>query len=961
MDTWVQVEKLKDGDSANAETLNTPIDQLASRTEYLKRRLGSIMDNGFQSALILNDVDLAADELDRLEVGAVVYMDKKGLFRLAQAKMHLYDSFTADESAFTIGVLVSASKPKGDVLIYGKLDLGSDPLFKASDMLQSGESFEPGRYYLSATEPGRITAKPGGPLIYIGSFHSEATSDGEFAADAMACINPQFMDIGTSHVHRAYPLVARPAGVLQQLSGERVSVLGHLPDAHDGTGPYPSLVFGGTWMPGDGRDVTYTLMLEGSDWGNLRLVWKKGASSFYRSVDVPAPGVFVDLDNGLKAKIRLPAASNSSAGIGSLRPKERTWTLSFPEAGKGWVDHSVDTVATVVSPQDSSDSSSDDDSGSGTLPALRVLLSGAWPHSSNSVYCAFPTALYWKSFSEGINAGRTVEVGGVIYEFVASGGAPSEESYVPVQCGATTEESLHNLAAEIDKGLPASQAPALVGGDILYMRDGTIDGSGYDGSAPGFDFNVVGGTIGLMVVYTDDYYIVGDPVISQPTYSPLSLTPGLTATVYAEGASAGQNCTCLKGTVLHTTAYDYAPDAVYDYVMGLHQSVDYHYPPVPAQAAGLFVNGVEMESSALFPLNPTYAIGRRTLHWMEDDPEHLPWPDGVTSRFSKVDPADDKTMVFHFVVGFQCATGPVTSITPAPGAPIKIYTYGTEEKASTGDVMIDAALDFSVSDANVGGYKVAKQGKSGKLLAGPVVERIIGGNGVRVTQAAGCPPGQGTVTIGLDDGTLRNHFNEIALENAKQEKLGLFPYVSLLGWGGSYGTIPSAFTVMMRVPASLSPEQVYRLQLRTTMFGAVGFSGSQKRVAGLQLEYNILPDFTNDSHLGLKTGLVAPPVPRRINVPLGHLEGGQYEYTAYDPFVATTDIGVTKADDVCVALSDLPIPAESEIPGFTLKPGYLVAVRLSRTAATGTGGTSGLTEYTGPLGFLSMEWELKEA
>lgn len=958
MDTWVQVEKLKDGDSANAETLNTPIDQLASRTEYLKRRLGSIMDNGFQSALILNDVDLAADELDRLEVGAVVYMDKKGLFRLAQAKMHLYDSFTADESAFTIGVLVSASKPKGDVLIYGKLDLGSDPAFKASEMLQSGETFEPGRYYLSATEPGRITANPGGPLIYIGSFHSEATSDGEFAADAMACINPQFMDIGTSHVHRAYPLVARPAGDLQD-----GKVVGYLPNDHTNAGKkYPSLLFGGTWMPGDGHDATYDFVLEGSAWGNIQLKWSKNGSLRYKSVAVPAPGVFVDLDDGLKVKVNFPEADAEQAVTSTLTGEERKWALEFPDAGKGWVDHSVDAVATVVSPLDSSDSSSEGDSSSGTLPALHVLLSGAWPRSSNSVYCAFPAALYWKSFSEGINVGRTVEVGGVIYEFVAPGGAPSEESYIPVQCSATTEESLHNLAAEINKGLPVSQAPALVGGDILYMRDGMIDGSsGYDGSAPGFDFNVVGGTIGLMVVYTDDYYIVGDPVISQPTYFPLSLTSGLTATVYAEGATAGQNYTCLKGTVLHATAYDYEPDAIYDYVMGLHQSVDYYYPPVPAQAAGLFVNGVEMESSALFPANPTYAIGRKTLHWMEDDAEHRPWPEGVTTRFAKIDPADDKTMDFHFVVGFQCASGPVTSITPAPGAPLKIYTYGTNEDARTGDVMIDAAIDFSVADANVKGFRVPKQGKAGKLLAGPVVERIRGGNGIRVTQDPGCPDGQGTVTIGLDDGTMRNHFNEIALENAKQEKLGLFPYVSLLGWGGSYGTIPSAFTVMMRVPTNLSPEQAYRLQLRTTMFGAVGFSGSWKRVAGLQMEYNILPDFTSDSHLGLKTGLVAPPVPRRINVPLGHLEGGQYEYTAYDPFVATTDIGATKADDVCVALSDLPIPAESEIPGFTLRPGYLVAVRLSRIAATGTGGTSGLTEYTGPLGFLSMEWELKEA
>lgn len=943
MDTWVQVEKLKDGDSVNAETLNTPIDQLAARTEYLKRRLGSAIDSGLQSALIISDVSLAEDELADMEVGAVVYRAKDG-FRLAQAKMHLYDDYTADESAFTIGILVRKTGAIGDVLIYGKLDIGGDPLLTAEGMLQLGEEFRSGRYYLSATERGRITSKPTGPLIYIGSFHS-SRPDG-FSSDAMACINPQFMDIGTSHVHRAYALVARPAG---DLDPTRKSVLGYLPSEHsDNSKDYPSLIFGGTWT--STNDLTYRFMLsDSSSWGTVKLAWQSKTrdgdyKEGYKEVEIPAPGVFVDLDNGLKVKILFPEATSSAAYTSNLSTSERTWVLEFPWAGKGWVDHSVDAIASAGTGR----SAAPDDT---ITPELHALLSGSWPAHDNAVFCAFPHKLYKKTFASTA-ALTTVKIDGVTYEFV-SDGESSSSGNVAIDKAGTVEESLHNLAKKVNGS--AESATVLVKGDTLIVCNVTLTGST---ATNGSSFNVVGGTIPLMVVYSADFYVIGDVIKNKSTYTPIAID-GLTVMVYAENATTSTPGLCNPGTVLYATAYDYAPDAIYDYVMGLHQSVDYYYPPVPAQAAGLFVNGVEVESSALFPTNPTYVIGRKTLHWMEDDVGHLPWPADATTHDSVILPEDDKTMAFYFIVGFQCASGPVTSLVPAPESPIKLYTYGTNEPSYTGDLMIDAAFDFKVTDAGVKGYTVAKQGKGNKLLGGPVVEKIKGGPGVIITEAPGCPIGQGTVTVSLDNGTVKDKFNEIALENAKQEKLGLFPYVSLLGWGSS-GNIPSAFTMMMRVPTSLDSDKNYKLQLRLVMFGAVGYSNPIQRVAGIQMEYNILPDYTGDEHLSLKTGLLAPSTPRQISVPFGHKNGNNYEYVAYDPFVATTDATIAKSDDVCVPFSDLPIPAQTELEDVVLKPGYLVAVRLSRTAPVNVGAGFTYEAYTGPLGFLSMEWALQE-
>lgn len=46
MNIWKDVKEFEDGEYVNAKTLNVPVEQLAARTDYLKRRLDVMLDNG---------------------------------------------------------------------------------------------------------------------------------------------------------------------------------------------------------------------------------------------------------------------------------------------------------------------------------------------------------------------------------------------------------------------------------------------------------------------------------------------------------------------------------------------------------------------------------------------------------------------------------------------------------------------------------------------------------------------------------------------------------------------------------------------------------------------------------------------------------------------------------------------------------------------------------------------------
>ena len=198
---WSQVKKFADGDNLDAETLNVPIGQLGERTAYLYARLKELWASGKMSSVILMDVKLSTEEGRVPVVGNAVYLDTaSGRFAAAKATMSLYDDFTAAQSAFTVGILQKKDGDSGNVLVYGSLDLnptGSPILVR--DMIESGESFRPGRYYLSANEAGKLTAHPNGPLIYVCTVSGTVVAGG---LNGKAVVTPQFLDLGQSHIHR---------------------------------------------------------------------------------------------------------------------------------------------------------------------------------------------------------------------------------------------------------------------------------------------------------------------------------------------------------------------------------------------------------------------------------------------------------------------------------------------------------------------------------------------------------------------------------------------------------------------------------------------------------------------------------------------------------------------------------------------------------------------------------------
>lgn len=956
LEMWSQVKKYSDGESLNAETLNVPIGQLGERTAFLFSRLKELIAGDKMSSVVITDVELDSGAGIEPEIGNAVYLNNDtGRFSLAKASMSLYDDFTAANSSFTVGILVSKEDNRGNVLAFGTLNLNPDgsPIL-VSNVIESGEEFRPGRYYLSSNEPGRLSAHPNGPLIYVCTISGTVSSGAEGPAfsSGMAIVTPQFLDIGTSHVHRCAVLMARPAGT--------ISTQGYLPKSYDEQHPEwsPSLRFGGTWE--SDKSVVYEFFLDQTSpcWpSGLFLRWREnGVESDDFKVQINAPDEVVAISNGLTARLSLPMSTPTNAYIGLSLEDQRSWEpLEFPEAGRGWLDHECLAVA------ESQD-----------VASLKVAVRGKFGRSATDVAVAFPESAQIVSLNE-ISEGTLFEYDGNTYEFTKDvDGFSGDSSSIPVAIGPCRADSALFLADALLKHRPDEDITskfAVFESDngnraSLVIMDGTEINDEQDVIESVEDkrqgpFNVVGAINVNAVVFDGFGRVLGGAAVMDDVQS-YSWNKSGDVYVMIYQTSSG-TVTVPEGTVVSATAIDDEPLAVYDYVIGMDSKVLSNWPPVPAKSAALVVNGVEMDNKALLPDNPTVSFGKRTIHWFEDDADRKPWPEALVRRGQPIDPSLDKTEVLNWVRSFQCATGPVTSLQVKGDSPIKIYGYGTNEFANAGDLEIAADFDFSVENGGLPGFIVPKRGVGGKLKAGPVVERIIGGPGISVVSMAGCPQGQGSVVVALDNGAYRNQFSDIALENAEQAKIGMFPYVRLRGYAQSI-TSPSAFTAMMRVPNSL-PDGTYELRLQASVFGEAGFTGASKKVACVKLGYNILPDYNAESGKGysnLKTGLLKPDVERTVLIQFGHEGDGGITYDGFDPvLVMTDDDNVSEMADVVEKVLGESIPAKSEFALQTsvvpeLRPGYLVGIRISRAVPQGTN----IEPYTSALGFINLSWSL---
>lgn len=409
------------------------------------------------------------------------------------------------------------------------------------------------------------------------------------------------------------------------------------------------------------------------------------------------------------------------------------------------------------------------------------------------------------------------------------------------------------------------------------------------------------------------------------------------------------------------------------YNCGFDASLQAFYPPVPLQSAALMMNGVELASNR-FGDTYAYSLEPDSVYWYDDGWDNAPWPVNYTTRGSTVGDWEERRLVLHFTKATTTETGPVTSLAARKGSGLRIYRCGSDEESGVGDLEIDFDPTGNVDDANLEGYKVVKAGKDGRLLTGPVVERIVAGSGIMVTRWGSSPQGQGTVVISAKSGGLQGPFEEVALQNAKQDLVGMFPYVRLLGWSSSESAsnTASAFILKFHVPYD-NAAGVYRVHLSGSVFGLTSYTGGDARYAGLQLRYSILPDLnpvgdgTTAAAANVQDDLVGNDGVRPLEIPLVSRTGtAGAEYTAFDPVFVHTDDGSADVVGSSYAAFGDPLPLLSECKSyadahpsvveaqFGVQPGHTVAVRIARGPVL-----SGVSEYTGSIGFMNLRWFLE--
>jgi hypothetical protein len=282
--------------------------------------------------------------------------------------------------------------------------------------------------------------------------------------------------------------------------------------------------------------------------------------------------------------------------------------------------------------------------------------------------------------------------------------------------------------------------------------------------------------------------------------------------------------------------------------------------------------------------------------------------------------------------------------------------------------MLDMDLKLTSLDGNERGFQVVKRTDGNRLVRGAVVEKIVVGAGLSVTQSGNAPAGQGIVTLSLANSanTYTGDFEEVVLENAKQEMIGMFPYVRLLGWETGGNNTPTGFTAKFRVPHTVKEDDTYRVVVYATMFGEDDVAFEEDALptsAGLTFTYAVLADVFAIGSVGttsnLVDNLIEPATVRSVSVPMGDT-GADPIYKSFDPMLlhnnpyeADADVPGKKAQ-----VLGSPFPNTDDIPDWDsgvlgVRPGSLVAIRISRADLDNPD-----NEYTGALGFINLRWVL---
>ena len=300
-------------------------------------------------------------------------------------------------------------------------------------------------------------------------------------------------------------------------------------------------------------------------------------------------------------------------------------------------------------------------------------------------------------------------------------------------------------------------------------------------------------------------------------------------------------------------------------------------------------------------------------------------------------------------------TGFVTALQAAPGSILKFTRMGTSFPAVQGPLQADLGIDFNTETGGVRGHEVVKRIVGSTFYTGPVVERVVAGPGAAVLPSNG----QGTVTVSLGGAKFAGDFETIALKNAKQDVAGgIFPYTKLLG----PNAVASGFTAKFRVPDYLpyldedgNPID-YNVVVSASLFGESSSEASAQAAFRLRsfylYDYALTSDATAIPPIG-GASINQPTPGDMVTVPVVL---GKENYMAFDP-VIVHGFPPSSVPDVIPHRRNVPdLLLKKDGQAIIVRPGYFVGLEIFRANPTGSG-----VQYTAPLGFLSLRWNLIDA
>lgn len=1044
------VSTYSNGDRLDADTMNKPIGQLEARTAWLKDKLDTVVGSKGLSSVRLPDVEFGSDPSGQMpEACDVVCLDRNdNVFKKALAGVLIESNpyEIGDGLSHAVGIVVqshsNASSSTGTVALYGLVEFNAaggnteaGRLAIVQNMVEAGETYRNGPYYLSSVQPGKLTANPRGPAVYVGSFnHNEHST--------YALIAPQFKDMAEMHRHRSFALSTRPQGDVEidlfDRDGPRI--LGIPADSGiDGAeAPKAHLFVGGTYT---GKEQFMYYVQVDKD-GNIQWIdaysGKDGKPVPVYDDDTLGPSDFIDIAvdtstgdlygisndgdihiinpaTGFYGRIGGPEAAYLKALAvkrvdGDLRIAVVTESARFHEYANGhWSGIGADSDVVVSQPELGE---------TAITPVLRYTDDGTlFMHRYGDVNMyrndggAF--VVHFTESESGIAVHNATS-----FDVVRKDG---NDTFVfctneaSVYMGTLSASSESDVDIEDVFLLPIATSSSFGNNDnvlklidVVYDAQDNIYAVSCDGN--GFVIRVWRLSKGV----NDSWSVVEANLPSEFSSqasedgnaflfsASLAFVSGAVDTVYfAEKAGGAIYCSFdagdtwelanvpktfaigthgLRGrfagpyaggiwTVSTENAVGWVPSDrtgfAYKYNVGLDPHLNKHFPPTPISGAALVVNGLEMAPFELYGNDSDYMLTNTAIYWRSDKIDKLPFTiEGKNVVHSSI---------FHISRAPLSSSSFVTSIKAEPGSGIRIRSEGTAATANTGNLVISAQIPVVKANPGLKGYSAVKEAIGNKLIFGPVVSSITSIDpNIQVRSRKGHPSGQGDVLISSGN-MLGGNFTDIVLHNAKQELIGAFPYIKLLG----PDAVASGFTLKMHVPFSISPSVQYKLLFYASVFGLSDIEEVEDQQA-FKASVGIKASVLRDWYPGLNESVDAGGITQYLRTLKDNAEtaaelfgaiqiggarkiaygpGQQLAYKAFDPILVHNDQDFYEkfknenpsnmAWKQCWLGIDIPATGH-------LTPNSTVAIDISRSSGDAK-------EYQGEIGFINMSWMLVEA